>query len=124
MEALFRYLQDQIYGVCPDAQAVIEAFYDLRNAYDKLPTNPTFKFAIGQEVWFLKNDRVQKASVRVHQITESVKRLDSEDDYFSHCTEKKSVTIYSFDKTNFVDSNWRIEESDLFATKQKLLESL
>lgn len=30
MEALFRYLQDQIYGVCPDAQVVIEAFYDLR----------------------------------------------------------------------------------------------
>ena len=124
MKQLFSYLQDQIYGVCPDAQAVIEAFYDLRNAYDKLPTNPTFKFAIGQEVWFLKNDKVQKGKVRVRQITESSEKLDSEKDYFRRNTREKLVIIYSLYQSNDVDGNWQIEESQLFASKQELLESL
>jgi hypothetical protein len=124
MEALFSYLQDQIYGVCPDATAVVEAFYDLRSAYDKLPTNPTFKFAIGQEVWFLKNDKVQKGNVRVRQITESSEKLDAEMDYFRRNTQSKGIVIYSLRGYNDVNAAWQLEEGWLFASKQELLESL
>ena len=124
MEALFRYLQDQIYDVCPDAQAVIEAFYDLRNAYDKLPTNPTFKFAIGQEVYFLKNNKVQKGNVRVRQITESSEKLRGEVDYFNRSTDDKLIIVYSLSESKTADPNWLLDERTLFASKAELLESL
>ena len=128
MQELFRKLQDQIYKVCPDTQSIIEAFYDLRNAFDKLPTNPTFKFALSQEVWFLKNDKVQKGNVRVRQITESSENLKNESNYFKRNTPEELSVIYSLKAQNTthrdIDPNWQLEEYELFASKSELLESL
>ncbi|MEY3302398.1 MAG: hypothetical protein RLZZ139_770 [Cyanobacteriota bacterium] len=124
MEELFRNLQDRIYEEPINRQTTLEAFYDLRNAYDKLPTNPTFKFAVGQEFWLLKNNKVQKGKVRVRQITESSEKLDSEKDYFRRNTPEKLLILYSPHQFNDVDGNWQLEESQLFASKQELLESL
>ena len=126
MKELFKKLHDQIYRGCLDTQATVEAFYDLRNAFDKLPTNPTFKFALSQEVWFLKNDKVQKGNVRVRQITESSENLRDESNYFKRNTPEELSVIYALkpQNTTYIDPNWQFEEYELFASKSELLESL
>lgn len=124
MEGLFKNLQDFIYAEPINRQLALEAFYDLRNAYDKLPTNPTFKFAIGQEVWFIKNNTVQKGNVRVRQITESNQSLSKEVDYFSRSVNDKLVVVYSLVESKTADPNWLLNERSLFASKQELLDSL
>lgn len=124
MEGLFRNLQDFIYVEPINRQLALEAFYDLRNAYEKLPTNPTFKFAIGQEVWLLKDDKVHQGFVRVRRITESSENLFNESNNFK-CTVNGTLQIvYSLTSFKDVDPNWFLDESKLFASKQELLESL
>ena len=47
---------------------------DLEEVLGNLPTlpiNPTFKFAIGQEVWVLKDNKVHRGFVRVRRIQEN-----------------------------------------------------
>jgi hypothetical protein len=103
--------------------STIEVFEQLKELCSTL-TVPTFKFAIGQEVWFLKNDKVQKGNVRVRQITESSEKLDAEMDYFRRNTQSKRIVIYSLRGYNDVNAAWQLEEGWLFASKQELLESL
>jgi hypothetical protein len=86
--------------------------------------DPTFKFAIGQEVWFLKHDMVQKGNVRVRQITESFQKLKDEVDYFNRSTDDKLIIAYSLAESKTADPNWLLNETTLFASKQELLESL
>jgi hypothetical protein len=100
------------------------AYDNLRAAYNNLPTNPTFKFAIGQEIWFLKNDKVQKGNVRVRQITESSEKLRDEVDYFNRSTDDKIIVVYSLSESKTADPNWLLDERTLFASKAELLESL
>lgn len=83
-----------------------------------------FKFEIGQQVWFLKKDKVQTGYVRVRQITESSQRLEDESEQFKRATELRALTIYALTRFNDIDPNWQLEESELFASKQALLESL
>jgi hypothetical protein len=101
------------------------AYDNLRAAYNNLPTNPTFKFAIGQAVYFIKNDKVQTGIVRLRQITESSQNLKEESDYFSRNTDAKVLVLYCLQKGNReLDPNWQVEEARLFASKAELLESL
>jgi len=105
-----------------EAVNLVDKFYSV--LIDVFKSNPTFKFAIGQEVWFLKNDKVQKGSVRVRQITESSEKLYAEHEYFSHDTESKLIIIYSLLYIFEIDDTWQIEECELFSSKSELLESL
>ena len=84
----------------------------------------TFKFAIGQEVWFIEKNKAQKGYVRARQITESVKRLEDEVAQFKRATSDTSITIYSLTNYLEIDPNWQFEEDRLFRSKQELLESL
>lgn len=121
----FIKLRHELTGDVVDQEKSLNAFDHLRAAYNNLPTNPTFKFVIGQEVWFLKNDKVQKGNIRVRQITESSKKLKEESDYFSRNTDEKILVLYCLQEGNReIDPNWQVEESRLFASKQELLESL
>lgn len=108
-----------------NSQEFLEALHCLELAVkDFHDTNPTFKFAIGQEVWFLKNDKVQKGNVRVRQITESSGKLREESKYFSRDTDDKVLILYCLEKEQEIDPNWQLEEHQLFASKAELLESL
>lgn len=100
----------------------VDHFYS--SVVNNVPTNPTFRFAIGQEVWFIKNDTVQKGNVRVRQITESNQSLSKEVDYFSRSVNDKLVVVYSLVESKTADPNWLLNERSLFASKQELLDSL
>jgi hypothetical protein len=120
----FTNLRHELTGDVIDQEKALNAFDHLRAAYNNLPSNPTFKFAIGQEVWFLKDDKVRSASVRVRQITESSERLQDERNNFSRSTNDTVFLVYSFNESKTVDVNWQLAESSLFASKAELLESL
>ena len=107
------------------SQEFLDALHCLELAIkDLLENNPTFKFAVSQEVWFLKNDKVQKGNVRVRQITESSEKLRDEVDYFNRSTDDKLIIVYSLSESKTADPNWLLDERTLFASKADLLESL
>jgi len=54
-----------------------------------------FKFNIGQEVWFLKKDKIRKGIVRIRQITQSSLRLVDELHYFDRSTNERSLCLFS-----------------------------
>jgi hypothetical protein len=83
-----------------------------------------FKFKINQEVWFLKNDRVQSGNIRVRQYTESSQRLQDEVEQFKRTALEKTAIIYALERFNNIDPNWQLREDQLFCSKQELLESL
>jgi hypothetical protein len=108
-----------------NSQEFLDALHCLELAIkDLLENNPTFKFAVSQEVWFLKNDKVQKGNVRVRQITESSEKLRDEVDYFNRSTDDKLIIVYSLSESKTADPNWLLDERTLFASKADLLESL
>ena len=108
-----------------NSQEFLDALHCLELAIkDLLENNPTFKFAVSQEVWFLKNDKVQKGNVRVRQITESSEKLRGEVDYFNRSTDDKLIIVYSLSESKTADPNWLLDERTLFASKADLLESL
>jgi hypothetical protein len=107
-----------------DQEKALNVFDHLRASYNNLPSNPTFKFAVGQEVWLLKHDTVQKGNIRVRQITESNQKLKDEADYFNRSTNEKLVIVYSLVESKTADPNWLLDERTLFASKAELLESL
>lgn len=108
-----------------NSQEFLDALHCLELAIkDLLENNPTFKFAVSQEVWFLKNDKVQKGNVRVRQITESSEKLRDEVDYFNRSTDDKLIIVYSLSESKTADPNWLLDERTLFASKTELLESL
>ena len=108
-----------------NSQEFLDALHCLELAIkDLLENNPTFKFAVSQEVWFLKNDKVQKGNVRVRQITESSEKLRDEVDYFNRSTDDKLIIVYSLSESKTADPNWLLDERTLFASKAELLESL
>ncbi|QIW88574.1 hypothetical protein [Pseudanabaena phage PA-SR01] len=127
MSNTFREQWKEIRGLILDEKDKHGTVVKLDHFYCKVVSNqkiPTFKFEIGQEVYFLKNDKVQKGNVRVRQITESSEKLDSEREYFRRNTQSKSTIIYALRNFNDIDADWQLEESQLFASKQDLLESL
>ena len=83
-----------------------------------------FKFDIRQQVYFLQKNKVQTGHIRVRQITESSAKLEDEVPQFKRATESKSVIVYSLISFNDIDPNWQLLESELFASKTELLESL
>jgi hypothetical protein len=108
-----------------NSQEFLDALHCLElSIKDLLENNPTFKFAVSQEVWFLKNDKVQKGNVRVRQITESSEKLRDEVDYFNRSTDDKLIIVYSLSESKTADPNWLLDERTLFASKAELLESL
>jgi hypothetical protein len=108
-----------------NSQEFLDALHCLELAIkDLLENNPTFKFAVSQEVWFLKNDKVQKGNVRLRQITESSEKLRDEVDYFNRSTDDKLIIVYSLSESKTADPNWLLDERTLFASKADLLESL
>ena len=123
----FREQWEEIRGLILDEKDKHGTIIKLDRFYCDVVANqkiPTFKFAIGQEVWFLKNDKVQKGDVRVRQITESSEKLDAEREYFRRNTQSRVIVIYSLKGFNDVDAAWQLEEHQLFASKAELLESL
>lgn len=103
--------------------STIEVFEQLKELCSTL-TTPAFKFEINQRVWFLKNDKAQRGNIRVRQITESSGKLREESKYFSRDTDDKVLILYCLEKEQEIDPNWQLEEHQLFASKQELLESL
>lgn len=87
-------------------------------------SSSNFKFDIGQEVWFLKNDKIRKGTVRVRQVTQSSLPLIKELNYFNRSINEKRLCIYSLNKDDNIDENWQLLESSLFASKQELLDYL
>jgi hypothetical protein len=88
-----------------------------------IEVNTMFKFNIGQTVFFLKNDKLFQAKIRVRQITESDSPLRDETKSFSRTTADRVVIVYGV-KGHDVDVNWQFKESQLFASKQELVDSL
>lgn len=92
--------------------------------YEVLDTSPTFKYKIGEWVWFMKDNKPASARVWIRALTEEYKPQFLLHNFESMSETKIERSYFLSMTTTDPEPVFHYLENQLFATKQELLDSL